>query len=83
MKTNVPTISAYDVIYDVVPKLDTLEKLVGGTLDEALMANQELESIAHIKHAENGVSAGTDHDPYEPGAFVKALSERVECRGRR
>lgn len=45
MKTNAQTISAYDVIYDVVPKLDTVEKLVGHTLDEALNT-QELESIA-------------------------------------
>lgn len=47
MKTNVQTISAYDVIYDVMPKLDTVEKLVGHTLDEALHT-QEAESIAHI-----------------------------------
>lgn len=47
MKTNVQTISAYDVIYDVMPKLDTVEKLVGHTLDEALHT-QEAESIAYI-----------------------------------
>lgn len=50
MKTNAHTISAYEVIYNVVPKLNAVEKLVGDTLGKELMTTQEPQSIARTNN---------------------------------